>query len=164
MTPINESTLILPARIIAELESRASARGCKPKELVREALDAAISSQDPLVYARKMAQRAKSIGDALAEGEPDHWPQELNDCLVVSELLGMMLEKWAEAYLMEMDTELMDEVEFICQRKGLSYEDFITSVIENRHPHLSHLSVDLSEEDNEDQDDEEEAGEEWKAL
>jgi hypothetical protein len=158
MKPKDEFTLILPARIILEIESSARARGIEPGELVREASEAAISQG--AFYAREMAIYAKAIDEALAQGEPDYWPEDLNDCLVVSSFLGMMLEKWAETYLMEMTEDQMDFVEFICRKKGLSYEGFITEAIETKFPHLSHLSFeDLSEEDDKDQDE----GEEWKA-
>jgi hypothetical protein len=120
--------LILPARIIAELQARATARGCEPSQLVMETFRAALSKDAS--YWHQSAQRAKSIDGALARGEPKDWPEEFEDCLVVSSLLGVLIEKTAEASLMEMGKEQMDIVELICREKGLSYEAFIREAID----------------------------------
>jgi hypothetical protein len=144
----SQITIIMPRDKIAQLKAAAAANGCTPDELVNE-LHKLLEKDS--AFAELAAFTAKEIQAALMRGEDATglWPDNLNESLAVATLLSAVAEKGAEEVLLELSGVEMDCLEFLCQQRGLSYEELTQEALES----LYNREGEAREENEEDEDD-----------
>jgi hypothetical protein len=78
-------------------------------------------------YQRKVKETVKAIDDAMIQGQDDYplWPKDFSERLVVGTIIGEAIRRESENYLLNLSGLEMDIVESACQKKGISYEEFV---------------------------------------
>jgi predicted DNA binding CopG/RHH family protein len=120
--------LILPAGMLAEINTRAAKRGLEPADLIDQVLEQA--RRESPAYWQQMMAIVRAVDDALALDIPAPWPQSFEDRLFVGVLLSMWQKQSSETLLLETNGSEMVAIEEICRAEGISYEEFTRKAID----------------------------------
>jgi hypothetical protein len=120
--------LLLPAGMLAEINTRAAKGSLEPAELIDQVLEQA--RRESPAYWQEMIATARAVDEALALGISELWPESFEDRLVVGVLLSMWQKQSSETLLLETNGPEMDAIEEICRAEGISYEEFTRRAID----------------------------------